>query len=306
MQMQLIINFHDSKSENLHLNDIIINKLFILIMKFVLEFHDDLGNSIIFSPPTVAYPRNLDLSNTDSFGLYGTRHFYVTYEDEDNKGKNVQLGAWHVLPNYIVHRFAKQLQVSDKIVQNITNDKLFDSKYLNNELDETKYKAVDSLLGDDFDIYEAEDKKRLFESTLRMTRGSVVLYLHGNTGSRGAVHRVELYKILRRLGHHVLTIDYRGYADSSNVAPTEDGVVRDALVAYKYLRNITNNPIYLYGHSLGTGVSAHLSAIIDRMEILGPKAVVLESPFNNIRDEIRFHPFSTVSFFYCLKNVESL
>lgn len=266
----------------------------------LLEFHNIIDNWFILFSSTVAYPRNLDLTNTDSFGLYGARHFYVTYEDEDNKGKHVQIGAWHVLPNYIVKRFANQLQISDKIVQNITNDKLYNNEFLSSEQDEAKYKVIENMLGEDFDVYEAEHKKRLFESTLRMTRGSVVLYLHGNTGSRGAVHRVELYKILRRLGHHVLAIDYRGYADSSNVPPTENGVVRDALIAYKYLRNITNNPIFLYGHSLGTGVSAHLSAIIDRMEIMGPKAVVLESPFNNIRDEIRFHPFSTVSNFIVL------
>lgn len=235
------------------------------------------------------------MTNTESFGLYASRHFTINYEDKEGDGNEIKLGTWHVLPNNIVKRFAKQLNVSEKMVRNITSDKLYKSQPIDDDQDETKYKTIENLLGDSFDINNPEHKQNLFESILRITKGSIVLYLHGNTGSRGAVHRVELYKIMRRLGHHVLAVDYRGYADSTNIAPTEKGVVRDALVAFKYLRNLTNNPIYLYGHSLGTGVSTHLASILDGMEIIGPKAVILESPFNNIRDEIRFHPFSKVS-----------
>jgi len=42
----------------------------------------------------------------------------------------------------------------------------------------------------------------------------VILYMHGNTGSRAREHRVEHYKFLRGLGFHIVTFDYRGYADS--------------------------------------------------------------------------------------------
>lgn len=241
---------------------------------------------------TVHYPRNLDLTNTDSFGLYASRHFTINYEDKEGDRDQIKLGAWHVLPNHIVKRFAKQLKVSDKVIQNITHDSLSQNQLVEDDQEEIKYKTIENLMGDNFDIGNAEHKQNFFESVLRMTRGSIVLYLHGNTGSRGALHRVELYKIMRRLGHHVLAIDYRGYADSTDIDPSESGVVRDALMAYRYLRNLTNSPIFLYGHSLGTGVSTHLAAIIDGMEIIGPKAVILEAPFNNIRDEIKYHPFS--------------
>lgn len=94
-------------------------------------------------------------------------------------------------------------------------------------------------------------QKDLFEQILRITKDAVVLYLHGNTGSRGATHRVELYKVMRRLGYHVIAIDYRGYGDSVNEPPSEKAVVRDALNAYYYIANLTNNPVLLYGHSLG-------------------------------------------------------
>ncbi|XP_043916106.1 lysophosphatidylserine lipase ABHD12-like [Protopterus annectens] len=38
----------------------------------------------------------------------------------------------------------------------------------------------------------------------------VILYLHGNAGTRGGDHRVQLYKVLSSLGYHVLAFDYRG------------------------------------------------------------------------------------------------
>ena len=38
----------------------------------------------------------------------------------------------------------------------------------------------------------------------------IILYLHGNTGSRAREHRVELYKILQNLNYHVICFDYRG------------------------------------------------------------------------------------------------
>lgn len=38
----------------------------------------------------------------------------------------------------------------------------------------------------------------------------IIMYLHGNSGSRISVHRMELYKILQSLNYHVVTFDYRG------------------------------------------------------------------------------------------------
>lgn len=127
---------------------------------------------------------------------------------------------------------------------------------------------------------------------LRTSASSIVLYLHGNTGSRGAAHRIELYKMLRDLGHHVIALDYRSYGDSSPVSPTERGVVSDAIAVYNYITSVSKNPVFLWGHSLGTGVSTHMLAKLQKMNIFGPRLLVLESPFNNIREEVRAHPFA--------------
>lgn len=37
----------------------------------------------------------------------------------------------------------------------------------------------------------------------------VFLYMHGNSGSRAAEHRVQLYKVIRNMEYHVVAFDYR-------------------------------------------------------------------------------------------------
>ncbi|KAM9726516.1 lysophosphatidylserine lipase ABHD12-like isoform 2-T2 [Menidia menidia] len=122
----------------------------------------------------------------------------------------------------------------------------------------------------------------------------VILYLHGNAGTRGGDHRVQLYKVLSALGYHVVTFDYRGWGDSDG-SPSEDGMTSDALFTYDWLRARMDQslPLHIWGHSLGTGVASNLvRRLCDRGT--PPSSLVLESPFTNIREEARSHPFSTV------------
>jgi len=122
----------------------------------------------------------------------------------------------------------------------------------------------------------------------------VVMYLHGNSAHRAGPHRVELYQVLRQLDCHVVCFDYRGYADSTMVLPNETGVVSDAKAVYNWLVARTgSSPLLVWGHSLGTAVSSHLVADLC-VEGTRPCGLVLESPFNNIFDEIRNHPMSWV------------
>lgn len=66
-----------------------------------------------------------------------------------------------------------------------------------------------SLIGKDFK--KAEDA---------FSAGSlpIIVYLHGNSGSRAGSHRIELYKILQSLEYHVLTLDYRGEFHTSTMS----------------------------------------------------------------------------------------
>lgn len=208
----------------------------------------------------------------------------MTHRD-DEQNVDIDLGVWHLLPGFVARRFTHQLNLPAEEVRNVTDA---ESEALPVPVED----ALNTLAERYVDPIGEEERKGFFEDVLAKVPGSVVLYLHGNTASRAAPHRVELFKVLQRMGYHVVALDYRGYGDSGKVQPTEEGVVRDALAVFKFIRQRTSNPIFLWGHSLGTGVSTHMLSVMDKMGIPAPPAVVLESPFNNIRDEIREHPFS--------------
>ncbi|KAG8199583.1 hypothetical protein JTE90_009420 [Oedothorax gibbosus] len=122
----------------------------------------------------------------------------------------------------------------------------------------------------------------------------VFLYLHGNAGTRGGGHRVKLYKLLaEQVDAHVLAFDYRGFGDSSNVNPTENGLVQDTNRVYDWLRKQHVDPsrILVWGHSLGTGVGvAFLNSLAESPS--KPGALILEAPFTKIIEAAKYHPIS--------------
>ncbi|KAM9809706.1 lysophosphatidylserine lipase ABHD12-like isoform X4 [Syngnathus typhle] len=121
-----------------------------------------------------------------------------------------------------------------------------------------------------------------FESTLSSAHPAI-LYLHGNTGTRGGDHRVELYKVLSSSGYHVVAFDYRGWGDSDG-SPSEGGMTADALFVYRWLKE---------KRAQGGVVATNLvRQLCDRGS--PPDALILESPFTNIREEAKSHPFATV------------
>lgn len=119
----------------------------------------------------------------------------------------------------------------------------------------------------------------------------VFLYLHGNAGTRGGGHRVELYRVLsEKLNAHVIAFDYRGYADSSNVSPSEPGLVEDTHHVYEWLlQRVNPSRIFIWGHSLGTGVGV---AFTHKISTNMPAALILEAPFTRIIDAAKHHPLS--------------
>lgn len=122
----------------------------------------------------------------------------------------------------------------------------------------------------------------------------IFIYHHGNAGNRASKHRLELYKVLQKNNYHVVAFDYRSYGDSSAVDPDEAGVVSDAKAVYKWARALApNSNIFLWGHSLGTGVASHS---IHDLEAEGNKVtgLILEAPFTNLQEEIRDYPMSRI------------
>uniref|UniRef100_A0A914ZPC5 Serine aminopeptidase S33 domain-containing protein n=1 Tax=Parascaris univalens TaxID=6257 RepID=A0A914ZPC5_PARUN len=119
----------------------------------------------------------------------------------------------------------------------------------------------------------------------------IIVYLHGNSFDRSTGHRIDLYNVLSDIGFHIIAVDYRGYGDSTGF-PTEIGVVQDAKQVFRYVKKFAgDNNIFIWGHSMGTGVAS--AAVMELCESgMAPDGLILESPFNNLRDVITFHPLA--------------
>lgn len=111
----------------------------------------------------------------------------------------------------------------------------------------------------------------------------VLIHFHENGGNR--IKYIEMYKVLRQF-FHVIAFDYRGYADSSPVQPTESDIVKDSIALYKWVQSQTEAAIYLWGHGIGSALSAHTAARLHEENIV-PAGVFLEAPFPTIKEQLK-------------------
>ncbi|MGI9591024.1 MAG: alpha/beta hydrolase [Myxococcota bacterium] len=110
-----------------------------------------------------------------------------------------------------------------------------------------------------------------------------LLFFHGNAGN--ASHRLPNADRLRRLGAHVLLLDYRGYGRSQG-EPTEAGLYADARAGFAYLtgeRGVPEGRVVLFGRSLGGAVAVDLA----QGRPLG--GLILESTFSSLADAGAYH-----------------
>ena len=120
----------------------------------------------------------------------------------------------------------------------------------------------------------------------------VVLYLHGNTGTRALYHRVEIYKYLsREKGFHVVTFDYRGFGNSQ-CHPSERGMMEDAFLVWQWIRtHAPDSKIYVWGHSLGSAAATYLTKeLCDSGN--EPSGMILDAPFTDVLDAAENHPIT--------------
>lgn len=87
-----------------------------------------------------------------------------------------------------------------------------------------------------------------------------VLYAHGNAGTRAVPNRIRVAQMIANMDANFLIIDYRGFADSEGVHPSEAGLVSDLRAGWDHIVRQGVNPseITVMGQSLGTGVSSAL------------------------------------------------
>ena len=104
-----------------------------------------------------------------------------------------------------------------------------------------------------------------------------VLYFHGICCNLD-VH-IDRVKRLANLGYDVLAIDYRGWGTSTDVTPSEPGLLEDSRAARAWLSARTGLParkLVYYGRSFGAAVATQLAADTP------PAALILESPFTSV------------------------
>lgn len=140
-------------------------------------------------------------------------------------------------------------------------------------------------------VSKIQDSQAEFKHSHLRDGSPIVLYLHGNAYTRGAGHRLEIYKLFISFGYHVITIDYRGFGDSEG-KPSENGLIQDGITAIKWIRSQSPNVLlYIWGHSLGSGVAGGVAKILCD-EGSPPSGVILEAPFNNAWEGAFKHPIA--------------
>ena len=78
----------------------------------------------------------------------------------------------------------------------------------------------------------------------------------------------------------MLAFDYRGWGTSTNVDPTEAGLLQDSQTALDWLvarGGVPADRIIYYGRSFGTAVASQFAAVRP------PAALILESPFSSMQ-----------------------
>lgn len=120
----------------------------------------------------------------------------------------------------------------------------------------------------------------------------IVLYLHGNTGTRATYHRVQLYKYLtEKRDYHVITFDYRGFAESQ-CHPSEKGMMEDGYLVWNWVKaHAPKSKLYVWGHSLGSAAATYLTKELCKSGS-PPDGLVLDAPFTDIIETATHHPFS--------------
>jgi abhydrolase domain-containing protein 12 len=135
-----------------------------------------------------------------------------------------------------------------------------------------------------------------FQNFLRKS-DRIVIYLHGNAGTRAHYRRVALQKHLAlHCNAHVLTFDYRGFGDSDGW-PSEEGTTEDVHAMVSWLKTLSipnHTKIILYGESLGSGIAvSYLHAHPEEMYPSGSiQALILMAPFTSLPEAALSHPIA--------------
>ena len=120
----------------------------------------------------------------------------------------------------------------------------------------------------------------------------VLLYFHGNRGNLVRWGKISSY--FTKYNLDVFVMDYRSYGKSKGKF-NENSMYNDAQVCYDYLKErYSENRISIYGRSLGCTFAVRTA--VDN----NPKQLILEAPFYNLTDAVRYH-YPLLPFKFLLK-----
>jgi alpha/beta superfamily hydrolase len=112
----------------------------------------------------------------------------------------------------------------------------------------------------------------------------IFLYSHGNSGWWGLVVETNTVKYLSKYGS-VFIYDYRGYGKSTGVS-TDWGLFVDSISVWNFLTHTKMVPaekIVLFGHSMGTSITANLLHYLLENNIECNRTIVLQNSFTSIQ-----------------------
>lgn len=150
--------------------------------------------------------------------------------------------------------------------------------------------AYENLVAEEKNVIPEEGAQiNYLHFTVENPKG-VVIYLKGNTKSIKGWGKFAID--FTRLGYDVVMMDYRGFGKSTgkrNVITMK----RDSQFIYDLVKaEFSEDQIYVYGRSLGSGFAARLAAKNN------PKMLILTSPIYSLERTIhRYMPFMPAKFF---------
>ena len=116
---------------------------------------------------------------------------------------------------------------------------------------------------------------------LSHSKGTILVF-HGNAGS--AVQRTYYRDALQNLGYRVILAEYPGYGSRSG-RPSEDVLIQDAIATAKLAVREFNEPLFLCGESIGSGVVAGIVASGE----VPIKGLLLITPFDSMAKVAQQH-----------------
>ncbi len=143
-----------------------------------------------------------------------------------------------------------------------------------------EWKSIDSLKYESHFIKIENDSLNCLLIHPEKTAIATIFYFHGAGGNSS--NYIQFIKPFVRNKYRVIMVDFRGYGKSTG-KPSHVNIANDAQIIFDYFiqkDSVSNNPILLYGASLGSQIASHL-AVKNSAKI---KALIIDGGMSSFTD----------------------